>query len=133
MTIWLWIIGIIAVVWPVIVALYLDSHFTKHLNLLAERSENGHFADLRANEARQEIEKLQKILEKQDALIAALWQKAFGFESNGAYSGSVIPEYLGVKPEWQPFEREWAGPVVYLTRHEPYPWGAHAEPLYLPE
>lgn len=133
MTTWLWIIGITAVVWPVIVALCVDYVFTKHINRLSERSETSGFADQRAKALREEISNLQTFLEKQDALIAALWQKTLGFYREGTHDGSELPEYLGVKPEWHPFEREWAGPVVYLTRHGPYPWGTRAEELYFPE
>jgi hypothetical protein len=133
MTTWLWIIGITAVVWPVIVALFLDGVFTKHINLTAERSENSHLAGLRAKGLRAEISKLQTIIEQQDALIAALWQKTFGFYSEGAYDSPKLPEYLGVKPQWSAHNSDWAGPVHYLVRYEPYPWGTHAEHLYFPD
>ena len=133
MTTWVWIIGIIAVAWPVVVAFYLNGAFTNHLNLIAERSEKDHLSDFRAKGTQEEIIKLQELLEKQDALIAALWENAFGLHGDGYQSKSTLPRHLGIKPEWYPFEREWGGPVVYLNRNSAYPWGTYAKSLYIPE
>lgn len=127
MTTWLWIIGVTAVVWPVIIATYADWVNSKWINRVGAVSENKGHADVRERSLRVEISRLQTVIERQDALIAALWQKTFGFYR------SELPEHLGVKPEWRPFQREWAGPVNYLVRYEPYPWGAHAENLYFPD
>jgi hypothetical protein len=135
MTTWLWIIGVTAIVWPLIVAHSLENHHFKNIEqdfINHDRTShvwlNGNLETIRAH-----ISETQKVIEQQDALIAALWQKTFGFYDDKSDSESELPEYLGVKPEWHPFQREWAGPVVYLVRYERYPWGTHAENLYFPD
>ena len=79
MTTWLWIIGGIAVAWPMVLAFYLDHVFTKWLNLAGSRSENAHFADQRAEAFQGKLSKIHGVLEEHEALIVALWQKTFGF------------------------------------------------------
>jgi hypothetical protein len=130
-TIWLWVIGITAIIWPVIVA----SYFEREANNTIENNfkRYGQMHEYMEKQTADKITSLQEIIEKQDALITALWQKTFGFYREGPYDGSELPEYLGVKPEWHPFQREWAGPVVYLVRYGPYPWGKRAEHLNFPE
>lgn len=81
----------------------------------------------------EKINAMRSVIERQDALIAALWQKTFGFYDGGPYDDRELVQYLGLKPEWHPHQREWAGPVVYLVRYEPYPWGTHAEHLNFSE
>jgi hypothetical protein len=133
MTIWLWTIGITAAIWPIIVAIYVDYALTEHISRVANYSENRQIADLRENRIREEISQIHDFLEKQESFTTALWQKTFGFDREGTYESSKLRTYLGLKPEWHPFEREWAGPVVYLARYEPYPWGTRAENLDFPE
>lgn len=127
MTIWLWIIGIAAFVWPVIVAY----HFEKESNRAVEDSfkRYGKMHGTMEDRTAEKISDLQKLVEKQDALITALWQNSFGFYREDSYSEAELRAYLGVKPDWHPFTREWGRPVVYLVRYEPYPWGTRAEHL----
>lgn len=131
MTTWLWIIGVTAIVWPVIVALYLEAQIDKCIETNFRRYGTMH--ECRDKAVKSEISKLQTVLEKQDALITALWQKTFGFYSEGPYDVLELPEYLGVKPEWRTHQSEIWGPVNYLVRYEQYPWGTHADNLYFPD
>ena len=132
MTTWLWIIGITAVVWPLIVALFLEIHIDKCVQTNFRRYGLMHEGMDKA--VKGEISKLQMVLEKQDALIAALWQKTFGFyHGEVPYDSADLPEYLGMKPQWHAHQGQWAGPIDYLVRYEPYPWGTHAKKLYFPE
>lgn len=129
MTTWLWAIGALAILWPVIVAFYLDSVFTKWLNLIGSKSETSQFADQRAEANRRELRKIQAILEQHESLVVALWQRTFGFSYDDRFSEAALPEYLGVKPNWQGFTRELHGAVNYVVRYEPFPWGTSAEHL----
>ena len=131
MTTWLWIVGVAALVWPIVVALRLDAIFTKHINLVAERSENGHLAGLRAQGLREEILKLQTMVEQQDALIALLWHKAFGqVEPESARSGTAdLVPYFGQRPGWYANAMEYPGAFDTLSRYDDFPWSKPAECL----
>lgn len=129
MTSWIWIIGVAALVWPVIVALYLDGVLTKRINLLSERAENGHFADVRAKKFREEISKVQNAIEQQDALIALLWHKQFGeVEPDSRYCGRAdLVSYFGHRPGWYAGAMEYPGLFDTLCRYEDFPWSKRAE------
>ena len=133
MTAWLWGIGTVAIFWPIIVALYLDHVFTKWLNLIESRSENASTAHQRAEAMRAEIVRIQTLVEQQDALLAALWEKTLGLCWRDDVGEYTLPEHLGIKPEWEGFHREWCGKPVYLTRFSDYPWRKSAPHLYFPD
>lgn len=134
MTTWLWIIGITAVVWPLIVGIFLDHAHTQLTIEMATCKEDKDLSNSRANKFREEIAHLQAMTEQQDALITALWQKTFGFyHGEDRFDAPKLAEYLGVKPQWSAHNSDWAGPVHYLVRYQPYPWGTHARHLNFPE
>lgn len=133
MTAWLWVIGITAVFWPIIVGVYVSYVRQRHCDNVALYGENRRVAELRENRLRDEVAQLQSTLEKQDALIAALWQSQLGFHRPEAYGALELHEYLGVRPEWHPFEEKYTGSAQSLRRCQPYPWQKHAEELYFCE
>lgn len=131
-TTWLWIIGLAALAWPVIVACYFERESNKVIQINFKRY--GQLHECLEKQTAAKISDLQKLIEQQDALIAALWQKSFGFRGGEErHDSAELSEYLGLKPQWSAHRGEWAGPVDYLVRHEPYPWGTQAEELHFPE
>jgi hypothetical protein len=134
MTIWLWVIGITAIIWPVIITHIVEGHLHDRIEEINKWTQNKLAAEFWENSNQRKIKDLQEIIEHQDALITAVWQKSFGFYyGEDPYSGTKLSEYLGVKPQWHAHQSDWAGPVHYLVRYEPYPWGTHARHLNFPE
>jgi len=128
MTIWLWIIGIIALIWPIVLMLHVDYDFMKKLK--REGAFSVSYANASSKRLREEISNLQSFIEKQDALIAALWEHSFDFQYDGGNSTPEMPTHLGVKPEWSTMGYE-PGVVEYIYRGEPYPWKTRAENFYM--
>ena len=95
MTILLWAIGAIAIIWPIILMLYLDYDFIEKIK--REWVLSSSYTNASSKRLREEISVLQSFIEKQDALIAALWVKSFGFTQESAYSaiptlGKLMPK-----------------------------------------
>lgn len=128
---WLWVVGLIAVGSPVLIGLLLDHVFTRSLNRLASQCENAQFAERRAEALRAELEKAHRVIEEHETLITALWHRTLGFDRTDPFRDG-LPEHLGVRPSWDAFRPEFTGPVAYLVRYKPFPWGTSAENLYFP-
>ena len=124
---WLWIIGITAVVSPVIAALYLEVRIDKRIQTNFTRYGTMH--ELMDNAVKSEISKLQAVIEQQDALIALLWYKEFGkIAPDSPYDGTAdLVSFFGKSPIWYANAMEYPGVFDTLCRHENYPWGGHAE------
>lgn len=61
MATWLWIIGIVAVVWPVLVAMFIDKSATDNVNELGSEVKAGlGVVETSLSELRAEIETLRK-------------------------------------------------------------------------
>lgn len=133
MSIWSWVIGVLAIIWPVIIAYITEIHLHDRIEEISRWSQSIPAAEIHEKSTKREIKELQEIIEHQDALITALWQKAFGFHSEGTYDAPKLAEYLGIKPQWSAHHSDWPGPVHYLVRYEPYSWGTHAEHLNFPK
>lgn len=128
MTIWLWLIGAGAFVWPIIVAAFVYRDLDRQITRNARA--DAHMREQRAETRRLDLAKVHAVAEQHDALLAALWQRTFGFQCVNGLTWESLPAYLGVKPEWQGFAPELNRPVAYLVRYDPYPWGSSAEHLY---
>lgn len=127
MTTWLWIIGIAAFAWPVMVAVYLEARLSKSVATIAVRSENSHSADLQAKALGEKISNLQAMIEHQDALIALLWYKVFGLGHAERIGKADLAEFFHQSPGWYVNAMELPGAYDTLCRYENYPWGKNAE------
>ena len=130
MTVWLWIIAAIALAWPLLLASYVVSTLDQEIERSRSLAESEHTAKFRERSLLDEIVKLQRFVEQQDALIAGLWEKAFGLDYPDKYGSPVLPSHLGVKPDWHVHTGQLLGPPEYLVRYNAYPWKNHAESLY---
>lgn len=127
MTAWFWIIGIIAIAWPVIVACYFESELNRVIQVNFTRYGTMHECMDKA--VKDEISKLQSAIEQQDALVALLWYKEFGkIDPDSPSTGTAdLVSFFGKRPIWYANAMEYPGVFDTLCRRENYPWGDHAE------
>ena len=133
MTMWLWIIGICAVVWPVV----LTVPFSR---LLSEEAGAFKWTISDAVQTLQgkvaETEKLtfqlRELIEKQDELIASLWVKTYGHqEQEGGFAGDhyvsttydALTQSWGTCPPWRVNTDHVLFTETVLVRTVAYPWG----------
>lgn len=100
--IWLWIIGVTAMVWPIVVANALQQEVNRGFAYEASCRLAINSA-LQTAEAR--IVSLQHIIEEQDKLVAALWAIAYHYRASEdepfIYCWELYPtEAYGVSPRW---------------------------------
>ena len=128
MAIWLWIIGVVAFTWPVIVMWHFEREANLALEINFKRYEQLHGCMHKQTAA--EISDLQQIVEHQDILIALLWHKGLGLGDQEPFGIAELPEFFHSRPKWYLDATQSFGPYDTLCRNENYPWGKHAEPLH---
>jgi hypothetical protein len=130
MTKWLWIIGVTAVLWPIVLE-HLGSGWL-HRKLSGVLIGVANAADTQASNSDKRISELNAIVEKQDQLIAALWAKTYGYPfGEGGYVGDkyiasskeTLNEAWGVRPAWHVELNYVSDEFTRLTRDADYPWG----------
>lgn len=122
----LWVIGIIAVLWPVVMCAVLEHRITNWVEQLTSYSENKKVAEAREVQTIEQLTSLQEYVAQQDRLIAALWYDRFGLDDDH----DELKTHLGIRPNWYGHRPEWAGPIAYLTKYDRYPWGQPVDSLY---
>ena len=122
---WLWIIGGVAVIWPMFVARHWGAISDRRRTV--DRAEISEIVDFRAEKLRNEIIDLQAMIERQDALIALLWYKLFGSGLTESFGKADLAEFFHQSPEWYVNAMELPGAYDTLCRYGNYPWGKTAE------
>lgn len=125
MTIWLWIIGIFAFVWPVIVAWHFEKEVNRAIEINFKRY--GQLHEYLEKQISAKISDLQEIVEHQDTLIALLWYKGLGLGYQERFGKAELAEFFHLRPNWYLDAMKSPGAYDTLCRYENYPWGRHAE------
>ena len=129
MTKWIWIIGIAAIAWPMLLEHLGSSWLFRKVQGALLRVARA--VDAKTNHCEERISQLSGIVEKQDQLIAALWAKTYGYPAGGGgfvgenyVASSVEPmnEAWGVRPAWR-VHLEALDEYDSLARDVDYPWG----------
>lgn len=109
---WMWIIGAVAVLWPVAVGCVVYQLIWSEGSRLANdvnRFSGGltGIVELFRAETDREIAKLRRLLIVHDQLIAVSWENQFGCEANACTDGSWVGErrsplrkIWGIRPNW---------------------------------
>ncbi len=123
MTFWLWVIGAIAVVWPIILFWVLDRHYSQTVG----HEELKRLLQKLFQTTTDELNGITGIIEEQDKLIAVLWSKTYGYDGkHHSYTWNFYPkEVYSVKPKWSFVyvgERVGVQTNHELRRFEEYPW-----------
>ena len=128
MSTWLWIIGVIAVTWPVAVNIYFERSISHNIEIDFRNHNQSHvLLDMGADDVRAKMNRLQTTIEQQDELIALLWYKVCGLGNAERYGKAELAEFFHRRPDWYVDAMELPGAYDTLCRYENYPWGKHAE------
>ena len=131
MTIWLVVVGMIAVFWPLILVYKSEESVIgpSHRNL----QNVAQFADNKFKAVDQSLAELIQIVSKQDELIAVLWSRVYGYDpGRGGFVGdhyiaTSFEDFViawGVSPYWHVNIDHVLGEYTTMMRKSPNPWGS---------